>query len=254
MGVKNPGLLAKIKRSLQRRGLLGTIRAAVGYYPNMLRETRHRRAIEEINRRFDRECGIDTAGSVPGGKIVTDKASAEHATAYQPILPEPFAEVMKQLPIDFGKCVFVDFGSGKGRAVLLASEFPFKKVVGVEFSSQLHEIATSNCKKYRSKTQACKTIELLCIDAMEYEIPSEPAVFFFYNPFREEVMTEVVRRIDRSLRERPRKAFVVYFWPEVARLWDDTDNLETFPIRSPQWPGGRSLPCVKVWATKGSLE
>ena len=75
-----------------------------------------------------------------------------------------------------GHHLFIDFGSGKGRALLLASELPFKKIVGIEFSPPLHEIARANWRNYLSATQRCKAVELLCLDVVEYAIPPEPAV------------------------------------------------------------------------------
>jgi SAM-dependent methyltransferase len=223
---------------------------------NRILATRLRRAIQKIHEGFDREYGVDTAATVSVSALGAHGRNVQHAVEYQAILPEAFAEVMKQLPIDFGQSVFIDFGSGKGRALLLASEFPFEKIVGVEFSPQLHGIAEANCRKYRSATQKCKTIELLCIDAVEYDIPPKPAVFYFYNPFHEEVMTQIAGKVDRSLRELPRKVFVVYFWAfwaERRRSLEGIEGLEPFPVCQPLWPGQSGREVVKVWVTKRNV-
>ena len=232
----NAGMLGKIRKSLNNQGLLGTIGRAVPYIVAKMRGSRLRKIRRDIDDRFDQVYGVNTAGEIPGRALDTESRNVPHNNGYGAIFPEPFAEVVKQLPIDFEQSLFIDFGSGKGRAVLLASEFSFRKIVGIEFSPELHEIAEVNCENYRSATQECSTIELQCIDAAEYEIPPEPAIFFFYNPFGAEVMTPICAKIDRSLRKFPRKVFIVYFWPQNASLWDKTKTLEKVPVRQPSWP------------------
>jgi len=207
-----------------------------------------------IDDNFDKDYGVDTAGTIPGKKLDTDSTNVQNATAYQAIFPIPFGEVMNQLPADFEQSTFIDYGSGKGRALLLASEYPFRKITGIEFSPSLHEVAESNFRNYRSATQKCKSIESLCMDAVEYVPPPEPAIFFFYNPFDGQIMADVASKIDKSLREFPRKAFIVHFWPpENDCVWDGVETLEKFPVSEPTWPWKRQRRVVAVWVTKGSL-
>src|SRR5215211_9528844 len=40
--------------------------------------------------------------------------------------------------------VFVDYGSGLGRAVLVAAGFPFRRVMGVELSTEMTDRARAN--------------------------------------------------------------------------------------------------------------
>ena len=239
-------------RSLRRRGLLGSVRHAMQWLATEVESRQKRRARQAIDERFDQAHGIDTGGIVRVDALGVTGENVQHAVQYQPVFPEPVNEVMKQLPVDGGKFIFVDFGSGKGRALLLASEFPFRRIVGIEFSRQLHQTAEANWRKYRSRTQKCKTIELLCVDAVTYDIPPVPTVFFLYNPFREVVMKKVADRIHKSLQQVPRTVFVVYFNPQVLNLWSRIDALEIFPIRQPVWPALFRGETVEVWATRGT--
>ena len=71
--------------------------------------------------------------------------------------------------MDKEQLVFVDLGSGKGRTLLLASEYPFRRIVGVELSPKLHRIAKTNVEKFRSEEQRCRTFALHCMDAVRYD-------------------------------------------------------------------------------------
>lgn len=252
----NPGLLAKVGRSVGRRGLFGTARHAVRLVADRILEEywdrRAQRTRRRIDDRFDREFGIETAGRLAPEELDVSGGSVVHSSHYEAVYPGPFIDLMAQLPIDFERSLFIDVGSGKGRAVLMASEFPFRKIIGVEFSPRLHRIAEANGSRYRSATQKCKSIEWLCIDAVDYAIPPEPAVLFMYNPFRQEVLTRIVANIERSLREAPRMVFVVYFNPRFRGVLDGIEALEAFPVRQPIWPASRG-PVVGVWVTRGSL-
>src|SRR5687767_6360963 len=67
--------------------------------------------------------------------------------------------VLKKLCVQPSQDVFLDFGSGLGRAVIVASTLPFKRVIGVEYSAHLHELGTRNVNIARPKL-ACKNIVL----------------------------------------------------------------------------------------------
>ncbi len=58
------------------------------------------------------------------------------------ISQEAVAQTMLQ---DF---TFIDLGSGKGRVLLMASEYPFQKIIGVEFMPELHRAAQKNIAGY----------------------------------------------------------------------------------------------------------
>jgi hypothetical protein len=43
---------------------------------------------------------------------------------------------------------FIDLGSGKGRVLLMAAAYGFKRIIGVEFMPELHRVAEENIRKY----------------------------------------------------------------------------------------------------------
>jgi hypothetical protein len=111
---------------------------------------------------FDREYGVDTDGKFGGWTYLSDldipSPNWFDANDYAAIEPLRFKRVLAKLNIAFEDYTFVDYGSGKGRALLLASEFPFKRIIGLEFSPELHSIAEDNIRRCRSRPQKCREI------------------------------------------------------------------------------------------------
>ena len=129
---------------------------------------------------------------------------------------------------------------GRGAALLLASEFPFKRIMGVEFSDELSAIARENVASFPTEAQRCGDIEIVCEDAAEFELPVDPLVLYFYNPFHEPIMREVMRRVVESLDDDPRPAFVILTrTTPSARSW-----------RTPASPA--SPTCPTTWQTSST--
>jgi len=139
-------------------------------------------------------------------------------SAYQPTEPALFREMMASLPIQFDQFTFLDLGSGKGRTLLMASEHPFRKIVGVELIAELHRAAEENIRDYRSPTQRCAQIESILADAREYELPEEPLVLYLFNPLPERALSEVLERLEKSLKRVPRPVWVVYHNPLMENV------------------------------------
>ena len=98
------------------------------------------------------------------------------------------------IPIDV-----LSVGSGKGRVLFVAAEYPFRKVIGVEFSNALHDDAVANLKRYRFPKRRCADIEPVHADAREFEFPNDNLVIYLFNPFGEEVMEGMLANLERSL-------------------------------------------------------
>jgi SAM-dependent methyltransferase len=115
---------------------------------------------------------------------------------------------------DYSKYTFIDMGSGKGRMLFVAAEYPFRRVIGVEFSNDLHEEALANIRRYRHSKQRCADIESLHADAAEFEFPDENLVIYMFNPFGPEVMGRMLANLERSIERHPRHVVVVMLWPK----------------------------------------
>jgi SAM-dependent methyltransferase len=137
---------------------------------------------------------------------------------YQPTDPALFREMMASLPVEFDQFTFVDLGSGKGRTLLMASEYPFRRIVGVELIAELHRAAEENIRAYQSATQLCSQVEAVCMDACDFQFPAEPLVLYLFNPLREAGLKRVLASLEESLREEPRPLYVLYHNPLLEHL------------------------------------
>lgn len=137
---------------------------------------------------------------------------------YQPIPPEQFREVMSALTAhlaadtDFSQFTFIDIGAGKGRALLLASEFGFRRIIGVEILPELAEIARENIRDCEARGMH-SGIEVICQDATNFVFPAEAAVVFLFNPLPQPSLRKFLENLERSLRQNPRLLYVVYANP-----------------------------------------
>jgi SAM-dependent methyltransferase len=179
------------------------------------------------DRLFDWKYGVETRSRVSLNDLDISYDSKRFGRNYGPSDPVIFKNMLSCLKIKHEDFTFVDFGSGKGRAILMASEFPFKRIVGIEFSATLNEMARKNIRHYKSRTQKCRDLEVIESDATTYEIPNERAIFYFNNPFNEPIMARVLANIQRSLEEHPRDIFVAYSYgtPEMYKFVESSSFL-----------------------------
>ena len=96
----------------------------------------------------------------------------------------------------------------------MASDYPFRNIVGIELFPELHEIARENIAQYKNENQQCFSIESLNADAREVVLPQEPLVLYFFNPLPASGMKAVIANLERSLSAHPRDVYVVYHNPE----------------------------------------
>ena len=158
---------------------------------------------------FDRRHGTDTAGIVRLGALRIESPNRDLGVRYQPSDPDGFRSLVEALPVDLKDYVFMDLGSGKGRVLLLASEYPFRRVVGVEFAQELNEIAERNVALYDSARRRCGDVRTVTADAADYLLPEEPVVLYLYNPFAPEVLRRHLQRNRDSLERGSRPVYVL---------------------------------------------
>jgi hypothetical protein len=159
---------------------------------------------------YDWDFRVDTTGATVGWR---ERLLGLLHSPYQPTEPALFHEMLGSLKIDFGEFTFIDIGSGKGRAMLLASDYPFRKIVGVELFPALDHVARENIRKYESAAQNCFAIEAMCGDASEFSFPAEPLVVYMFNPLPEAALEKMLRNLESSWRKHPRAVYVLYHNP-----------------------------------------
>jgi SAM-dependent methyltransferase len=225
--------LQKLQRTIAIHGVLGTCRLCIAHFSGQLLSftaaaQRERVVRQEKESAFDRRWGSDT-----GGDFVPERAEVvgpnwKYGVKYQGCEATALAEVLASLSIDYEAFQFVDLGCGKGRAILVAARFPFRKIVGVEYSEQLCLVARHNASCFPKNERKCDEIDIICGDASDFQIPDGPLVIFLFNPFGREVMNQVVQNVLASHQQDPKRIIVVYFNPLLADLWKRAGFMEEF--------------------------
>jgi SAM-dependent methyltransferase len=167
---------------------------------------------------FDWDYRVNTTSAAVGWR---DRLLGVFHSEYQPTEPAAFHEMLGGLQKTLTEggtsglrdFTFVDLGSGKGRTLLMASDYPFRRIVGVELLPALDQIARENLRNYNSESQKCFVLESICANAAEFTFPAEPLVVYLFNPFPEAVLRKVMANLQRSLRDHPRQVYVLYHNP-----------------------------------------
>jgi hypothetical protein len=213
----------------------------------------------DVTHPFDRQNGTDTSGFIPADELVRSTLAAERQQCYCGSQPSIVRAALAQLPPLTG-FTFVDLGSGKGRPAMVASEFPFREVVGVELSPALAEQARRNLAIFRRRHPDRAPIRIDNTDAAAYALPAGNLVVFLYHPFGESLVRRVVANVERVLSASSRRLFVVYYNPVHGACFDASPLLEryhagTIPYATDErgygpdsadpvviWQGGSKLP------------
>jgi SAM-dependent methyltransferase len=109
--------------------------------------------------------------------------------------------------------VFIDFGAGKGRVLLVAAgRYRFRRVIGVELAESLAAIARANIDASRRRLR-CRDVEVVTADIVDYDVPDDATVAYLYNPFRGAVFDALVAKLIASVDRRPRRLRLIYRTP-----------------------------------------
>jgi SAM-dependent methyltransferase len=148
---------------------------------------------------------------------------------YQPTEPALFRKMLEalqqQVHLDFREFTFIDLGSGKGRTLLLASDYPFRRILGVELLPALYQIAQENLQKYSSESQKCFALESICGDATDFPFPAEPTVLYLFNPFPESGLKRMLAHLKQSLQQNPRPVYLLYHNPLLEHVLSESAAL-----------------------------
>jgi len=160
---------------------------------------------------YDWDYRVNTTSGAVGWR---DRLLGVFHSPYQPTERELFHEMMAALEsetkINLSEFTFVDLGSGKGRTLLMASDYPFERILGVELLPSLNRIAQENLRQYHSESQKCFAMESICADATTFEVGAAPLIVYLFNPFPEPGLRRVLANLARSLSTNPRPVYVIY--------------------------------------------
>jgi SAM-dependent methyltransferase len=187
---------------------------------------------------FDQRHGTDTSGLLPSRTIIEGtQAKLSEVTAYYGIAPSILRGIVDlwlqrmnpQQPIE--RTVFLDVGAGKGRAMLLASQYPFARIEGIELNPALVAIAQSNLDRWKQdpRSAALAPILLHHADATTHPMPAQPTLAFLFHPFERAVLRRFLSHIETSQAAKRTPLDLLYVnaehdslldhHPAFSRLW-----------------------------------
>jgi SAM-dependent methyltransferase len=200
----------------QSAGIIATARRLTTIGFQFLRDSlpdRRRQRFGDID--YDWEHRVDTTSANVSWQ---SRLVGLLSSPYQPIDPDLFRETMKNANVDPSHFTFIDIGSGKGRALLLAAEYPFQRVIGIELLPELDEVARANIAKFSRRNPECGPIESICCDATEFVLPEVPSLIFLNNPLPHAELSRLVRKLESSVQTAPRDILLLYANPILERV------------------------------------
>ena len=170
-------------------------RVRIGHYRNLLFDWRH--------------C-VDTCGQQSVSQLGITGSQAAKVHGFSSSSVGTVRAILARLPIEHSEWVFADVGSGKGRTLLLAAAYPFKRVVGIEHAASLVAISRLNLRTYAGKT-VCLDMEILADDALSYIPPAdENLLVYLFNPFSAELIVRCIDRLATAPLTRGKRRMVCF--------------------------------------------
>lgn len=255
------GVAAAVRRALFGVGVVATGRSLIRRLrrdePELQRPRPNR---PQSSPPFDTDLGVVTDGFLSWRQLQSGRANDPYISGYLAIAPSVGRRVIGLIEAP-ERYVFVDLGCGRGRAVIIASEFPFRRVIGVEISAELAATARENAAVVASRYKQRSAIEVVHADAAHFELPEGPLVLFLYQPFEKPVLRRVLNRLAASLEAAPRPAALIYVHPMLAGTVDRCRILErvaagSYTLAEEEVPysyGGRGgADGFVIWRARGS--
>jgi hypothetical protein len=205
----------KISDAKQQSGLAGATSATAGLARNAGGALR-RRAREVL---IDLRLGARTRGTVRNEAALEHLSIGGDPQPYEPVHLVWWRQLVPSLPLVLGNSTFVDLGAGRGRAMILAAQAGFDRVLGVELDAQLAAEAETNLRRWASRRwrgRGPREVRVVRGDAATFPLPHGPLAVCIYNAFG----TETLRRILTQVCARQDEAVVAYFNPVHADVFD----------------------------------
>lgn len=168
---------------------------------------------------FDRRWGTDTIRGVSVRELGFTSEQMDRCHRYDASSDAMVHGPIAMLDIDPARFHFIDYGAGKGRALMLALQIGFAHVTGVELSAQLCAIAEANLAIFAACNPSYPTVDVVSADATAYRPEGEHLLAYFYNPFGPEIMTAVRQRLEAAHHDDGSDTYVLYANPEFGHVF-----------------------------------
>jgi len=180
-----------------------------GEFLNSLKENGVLSTLKKIGQRIDYKIkGLDFS-TQNIYELTRTGEHKEHGTALvsssKDFLTKLINDLEDSIEKPLKKSVFIDYGSGKGSAIIHARGLGFHSSIGVEFAKELHEIAQKNIQKLK-----LDNVDSFYADATEYLPPVDVSVIYLFNPFDEVVMKKLIANIVEQKKNFKNDVYLIY--------------------------------------------
>ena len=148
-----------------------------------------------------------------------------HCNGYAATRVRHFKRLMKliEFPPD---SVFVDIGCGKGRILVMASEYSFKRVVGVEICKDLCKTARANIRQLEARSGKKLNIQIIESDIQNFQMQDDENVFYLFNPFDSYLRARFLSSVERSIQRVPRQVWLMLNYNRREELTDSPSQFK----------------------------
>ena len=195
--MKVSSALRRLVDLLRGVGILGTVSVLMSVIEDNYLKT------------FDRKYGVRTSGYIELSATSVDPGKRRHSNRYRGVNAWAFRRLLRTLSLP-KTLHFVDLGCGLGRACILAAEYGFRKVTGVEFAPEFCISARENSLIYRIHAPGAPLINIVQADAMDYCEQTEDDIYFMFRPFSGEVFRTVLEKIAVRATEQNKAVIIIY--------------------------------------------
>lgn len=192
---------------------------------------------------FDRRHRVDTSGLLYARDLSTGHAHDGSNEGYYATAPSLFEQALALWhttlddpslensalapgPSSLSEYTFIDLGCGKGRVLMLAADYPFRAVLGVELNPQLARIARANLNRWFRVPHACTNVRVVAGDILELALPPGPVLLYLFNAFDRSVARAFVDELENASRTRTSPIDVIYMHPDQADLFERSSTVE----------------------------
>jgi predicted RNA methylase len=195
--------------------------------------------------KWERKLGINTLQI----ENLPDGIAKEDFYHYQGASYFILQHMLTRVPKEIQRGGFIDYGCGKGRAMIMAAMNGFKNVQGIDLSENLIAIAKANVSTSK-KWSADANFVFHCENAEKFSLPTEISLVYLFNPFGETVMKKVVEACITSLKVNPRELYVLYVNPKHLSCWS-SDFEVIYNLRSKKYTEAVLMNCTKFKSISG---
>jgi len=167
---------------------------------------------------IDVQYGIETGGIINASALRTGSRSDLYSFGYGASVPSIIRRGIETCP-NLSQASFVDLGCGKGLPLAVASEYPFRRIVGIELSPTLCATARENAARIARAFPDRSSIEVLEGDMTEAELPTGYVLIYLYNPAYPPLIRAIAKRL-AAHQAQGNKVMVIYYNPAGARFFD----------------------------------